>query len=319
MKQILGNETDIFSPKEAHCSEYETITKMFFKCVDSKTAVFSPKIYRLKNETMKEMFSKRRALKKFYDIVEQNGSGYTEMWSLAISQVTNILQEQTNNILIKDLFLYLIQFTKIANEYHDFKLVPIITLLEAMKAGKHPMESKIWNYVISNSHRKVVFPYAKFSTEKEVSVEQGFNIVNLFLMDLYFLIEPKAKKEDCFDDCFILLVYGYEYPAEWNEAVFRVTKISKEQRKKINIPLEIIFSCLIEFAKIFHKRWDYTISYLINILEAISKDPHAFPAEIKLWKEVVDDSYGIRSLWNVLGCMYEEFDWESELPDKEKY
>lgn len=292
-----------FPMQEITVEQGFALALFFFRCLGNETGIFS----------------KCGALKSFYDIVEQNGVGYTEMWDQAISQVTSAPQEQTSTILIKDLFLYVIQFTKIVGEHCNCKLVPIVFLLEAMKADKHPMESKIWNYVISNSHRKIVFPYAEFSTEKEVSVEQGFNIVNLFLIRLYFLIEPKAKKEDCFDDCFILLEYGYAYPAEWNEAVFRVTKIPKEQQKKINVPIEIIFSCLIEFAKIFHKRWDYTISYLINILEAISKDPHAFPAEIKLWKEVVDDSYGIVSLWNILGCMYEEFDWESELPDKEKY
>ena len=229
-------------------------------------------------------------------------------------------QQETKKIPIKDLFSYLTAFAKRILE-QDLGVSSIVFLLEEMKTdpSSRSLASNLWEYVMNNSHRRVVFPYAKFSTEKEVSVEQGFHIANLFFIDLFCISRP--KEEELGSDS-IILEYGSSYPAEWNEAVFRVTKIPKCQQKETLISLENLFPCLMEFANIFHKRWELGASYLMNWLESMQKDPEAFPSEMQLWKNAVEGSYSVRSLRHeAMGdpYPYEEFDWESELPDNEKY
>lgn len=272
-----------------------------------------------------DLFSKAQSKERYMFHYSINGSGryqYISRWNQAVCQATNISQERqkTSNIRIKDLFSCLIEFTKLSNELDNFKskLRLIISLLEEMKTdpSKHLREIEIWNYVIRNSYKRLVFDYAKFSTEKEVPVEQGFNIAMLFFEDLYPLVtshfSQDPKEQTILSLHEIVLTWGYEYPAEWNEAVFRLTKIPKWQQKEINIPIEILFPCVIEFTKIFHKRLKYELNYLMNLLEAIQKDPNGFPIETRLWKQVIKDSYSVRTL-------NEDFDWDCELPDDEKY
>lgn len=232
-------------------------------------------------------------------------------WNQALYQVTS--QEQATSIQIEELLSCLIEFTKFFNAGCNFELGPLITLLEEMKTNpdKHPLESGLWEYVISNSHKKLVFPYAEFSTEKEVSVEHGFNIAMLFFEDLMPLI---ASIFDSSLDLWLpynnALIDGYEYPAEWNEAVFRVTSIPKLQQRETNIPIEALFSSLIEFSKIMHARFDFALDYLLDLLEAIQKDPSKFPLETRLWEKTIKNSYSTRSL-------YREFDWDSSLAEAE--
>ncbi|VHO04427.1 hypothetical protein [Candidatus Rhabdochlamydia sp. T3358] len=272
-----------------------------------------------------DLFSEAQSKELYMFNYSINGSGrydYASIWDQAVCQVTNISQEcqKTSNIQIEDLFSCLIEFTKLSNELDNFKskLGPIIHLLEEMKTdpSKHLREIEVWDYVIRNSHKRLVFDYAEFSTEKEVSVEQGFYIAMLFFEDLYPLVAPHfsqdPKEQTILSLHGIVLTWGYEYPAEWNEAVFRLTKIPKWQQKEINIPVEILFPCVIEFTKIFHKRFEYRLDYLMGLLEAIQKDPDGFPIETRLWKQVIKDSYSARAL-------HVDFDWNGELPDDEKY
>ncbi|MEK7339397.1 MAG: hypothetical protein WBD50_04090 [Candidatus Rhabdochlamydia sp.] len=269
-----------------------------------------------------DIFSEIRS-KEMYDFsFGINASRYecTKDWDQAVCQATSISQDRknTSNICIEDLFSCLTELVKLSNKEHNFQLGPLIALLEEMKTdpSKHLREIEIWEYVISNSHKRLVFPYAEFSTEKEVSVEQGFHIAMLFFQDLYPLVAPHfsqdPKEQTILSLHEIVLTWGYEYPAEWNEAVFRLTKIPKWQQKEINIPIEILFPCVIEFTKIFHKRLKYELNYLMNLLEAIQKDPDGFPIETRLWKKAIKDSYSARTL-------HVDFNWNSELPDNEKY
>ncbi|HEV3269752.1 MAG TPA: hypothetical protein VGZ69_03790 [Candidatus Rhabdochlamydia sp.] len=230
----------------------------------------------------------------------------TEGWNQVACQVTS----QVTHIRTEDLFSCLIAFTKFFNAGCNFELEPLITLLEKIKTypNKYSLESNLWEKIISNSHRRLVFPYAASSTEKEVSVEHGFNIAMLFFEDLLPLITPMIDSLDHWVSYNYTLLDGYEYPAEWNEAVFRVTNIPKLQQKNVNIPIEVLFSSLIEFSKIMHARFDFELDYLLDLLEAIQKNPSKFPLEVKLWEEVIKNSYSTRSL-------HREFHWDSSLPD----
>jgi hypothetical protein len=142
-------------------------------------------------------------------------------------------------------------------------------------------------------------------------VEHGFNIAMLFFEDLMPLI---ASIFDSSLDLWLpynnALIDGYEYPAEWNEAVFRVTNIPKLQQRETNIPIEALFSSLIEFSKIMHARFDFAFDYLLDLLEAIQKEPSRFPLETRLWEKVIKNSYSTRSL-------YREFDWDASLAETE--
>ncbi|MEK7340489.1 MAG: hypothetical protein WBD50_04105 [Candidatus Rhabdochlamydia sp.] len=230
-----------------------------------------------------------------------------EGWNLVVHQVT---QEQPTHIQAEDLFSCLIAFTKFFNAGCNFELGPLITLLEKIETypNKYSLESGLWEKVLSNSHRRLVFSYAAFSTEKKVSVEQGFNIAMLFFEDLLPLITPMIDSLDHWVSYNYTLLDGYEYPAEWNEAVSRVTNIPKLQQKNVNIPIKVLFSSLIEFSKIMHARFDFELDYLLDLLEAIQKNPRKFPLEAKLWEEVIKNSYSTRSL-------HREFHWDSSLPD----
>lgn len=230
-------------------------------------------------------------------------------WNQALYHVTS--QEQSSSIRIDKLLPCLIEFTKFFNVGCNFELGPLITLLEEMKTNpsKHPLENSLWEYVIKNSHKRLVFRYAEFSTEKEVSVEHGFNIAMLFFEDLMpFITSMFDSSLDLWLPYNYTLIDGYEYPAEWNEAVFRVTNIPKLQQREKNIPIEVLFSSLIEFAKIMHARFDFQLDYLLDLLEAIQKNPSRFPLETRLWEKAIKNSYSKRSL-------YREFDWDSSLPE----
>lgn len=256
----------------------------------------------------------RSDCKYFMEIFEK------EYCSFAYNKTAVQELQETRKISTKDLFPRLLKFAKLTLE-QDLRAGPIVALLEGMQndSNKCSLESNLWEYVMNNSHRRVVFPYAKFSTEKEVSVEQGFHIANLFLMDLLFVIKPK---EEDLGSGSIPLEYGFSYPAEWNEAVFRVTKVPKCQQKETLIQIEVLFFCVMEFINIFHKRWEPGASYLMNWLGFIQKNPNAFPSEMRLWKNAIEGSYSVRSLrYEAVGdpYPYEEFDWEHELPDDEKY
>lgn len=232
----------------------------------------------------------------------------TERWSLIVRQVTS--QKQPTHIQAEELFSCLLAFIKFFNAECNFKLEPLVTLLEKMKMypNKYSLENNLWEQVMNNSQRRLVFPYAAFSTEKEISVEHGFNIVMLFFEDLLPLITPMIDSLDRWVLYNYTLLDGYEYPAEWNEAIFRVVDIPKIQQKEKNIPIEALFSSLIEFSKIMHARFDFELDYLLDLLEAIQKNPRKFPVEVKLWEDVIKNSYSTRSL-------YREFHWDSALPE----
>lgn len=232
----------------------------------------------------------------------------TERWTLVVNQVTS--QKQPIHIQAEDLFPCLLAFTKFFNTGCNFELGPLITLLEEIKMypNKYSLENSLWEQVMSNSHKRLIFPYAALSTEKEISVEHGFNIAMLFFEDLLPIITPMLDSLDRWVLYNYALLDGYEYPAEWNEAVFRATNIPKFQQKDQNIPIEALFSSLIEFSKIMHARFDFKLDYLLDLLEAIQKNPKKFPLETKLWEEVIKNSYSARSL-------YREFHWDSALPE----
>lgn len=98
--------------------------------------------------------------------------------------------------------------------------------------------------------------------------------------------------------------------AEWNEGLLRVTKIPKEEQRRFQVPLNVLFLSVIEFCKIYHERYDAKLSYLLQLLESMKQDPQKFQSQWQLMDKVFDE---IKSR-NVTPY----FDWDAEFSQQLK-
>jgi hypothetical protein len=123
------------------------------------------------------------------------------------------------------------------------------------------------------------------------SVEQAFHINIFFLVDIWPLVEPKVIKEEqnsgLYSFFFIEVCSTYDCHSEWNEAIRLVLHISKEEQKTLQLTLPEIFSCVIEFCKIFNERCNFKIAYAASLLESMRKSPENHKTEWAIWQEVV--------------------------------
>ncbi len=142
------------------------------------------------------------------------------------------------------------------------------------------------------------------------SVGQAFNINIYFFLNLWPLVEPKVIEEErlfrIYSLFFIEVCSGYECYAEWNEAVRRAINIPKEEQRILQLSLAEIFSCALEFCKLHNEYYNSKITYAVQLLEAMRKDPEKYKAEWTVWHNmvaVIVDKY----------MDDDEFDWSDTL------
>ncbi|QZA58855.1 hypothetical protein [Candidatus Rhabdochlamydia porcellionis] len=63
--------------------------------------------------------------------------------------------------------------------------------------------------------------------------------------------------------------------------------IPKEEQKTLQLTLPEVFSCTIEFCKIFNKYFNTKIGYPIDLLESMRKDPESYKREWAIWQGMV--------------------------------
>lgn len=149
-------------------------------------------------------------------------------------------------------------------------------------------------------------------TNQKFSVEKGYDISLIFFLSLWTLIEPEIKvfhKSAFFTNVLFFheVCSGFEVHAEWNESVYRVKKIPKENQKSILLSESEVFLCALEFCKLFNERFESQLPYTVNLLEGMQKDPNFYNKEWSLWKNAIDR---VMNQHKTLG----DFDWSAELP-----
>ena len=150
------------------------------------------------------------------------------------------------------------------------------------------------------------------SMEQEFSVEQGFAISLIFFLDLWVLVEPHTSLLDentsfTHGLFFCSVCTGFETSAEWNEAVFRAKRVSKEKQKTLKLNNEDLFLCAIEFAKLHNERWKSAIDYTVHLLSSMQKNPKNYQEEWAIWEKAKNDFMNKR-------VTFSNFDWSADLP-----
>ncbi len=147
------------------------------------------------------------------------------------------------------------------------------------------------------------------------SVGQAYIICTYFFPHLWSLIEPRVIEEEHlhgYYSFFSIIIctgdkhYGDAPYAEWNEAIRRALHIPKEEQRTLQLYLSQVFSCVIEFCKLYNERYDFKIKYIVDLLESMRKDPKNYKAEWAIWQEIVTAVVD-KQMNN------DEFDWSSEL------
>ncbi|MGL4348269.1 MAG: hypothetical protein ACRCSV_02255 [Chlamydiales bacterium] len=138
------------------------------------------------------------------------------------------------------------------------------------------------------------------------SVEEGYLTYGIFFGKLCPLIESKVIKEkQDFYNFFCLEICSWnEYCAEWNEAVYRVTNIPKEQQLTLQLSLSQIFECTLECCKLHNKHCENKVINSVKILEGMKEVPEQYQVEWKIWQEAVSNTQ--RN-----SIHYDNFDWHA--------
>ncbi len=187
--------------------------------------------------------------------------------------------------------------------------------------------------------------YLEMAKKKGVSVEQGFNVCLLFFNDLWPLMKPKMNELNREDSAIFKLFFldvcmGFESSAQWNEAIFRIKKIPKDEQrfgahrqisrsvlreqhvadwvatgkdiaslfylaapKGLTLSIEDLLLCTIEFCRIYNEIFHGKLAYILNMVESMKSHPENYPFEWPIWEKAIADSY------STVVC---NFDWSRE-------
>lgn len=148
-----------------------------------------------------------------------------------------------------------------------------------------------------------------------MSILQGFNVCLLFYLNLWPLTEPKTRamnkeEQEAHILFFVDICAGLKSCGDWNEAIFRITGIPKEEQKKeLGLSRKQLLSCTIGFCRLYNEALKGLLSFTLKKVQAMQEHPKGYPLEWSLWKQAVADSY-IRHAksW---------FDWSCGLYSKE--
>ena len=133
--------------------------------------------------------------------------------------------------------------------------------------------------------------------ERNISIEQGFNICLFFFNYLWPSTEPKLAKLDDEESTvnqlfFLHTCIGFECSAQWIQAVYLATKIPKEEQKKgFKLTEKEVFFSTLEFNKIYNKVFHFKLIYVLNLLESMLTHSMDYYFEWSTWEGAVDYSF----------------------------
>lgn len=148
---------------------------------------------------------------------------------------------------------------------------------------------------------------------EKFTVEQAFTISMIFFYEIWPLVEPKVLQEEFSTDgmyslFFTIVCTGEECSAEWNESVYRVTGVTKEEQKHLKLSTTDIFSCALAFVQLYNQRYKFQISYAVLLLENMQNNPNEYSAEWQVWHRAIKQTI-LQYLNSKL------FDWSARLPE----
>lgn len=271
------------------------------------------------------------------------GKGSSAEWNEAIFRAIQISKENQREFKLTadDLFVCIIEFCQIYDKRYESNLHFLIQLLQSMKQSPNNYREE-WHLLkksISEIGSRNYVPFfdwdATFSEALELSVEQAFTVCIVFFINLWDLIEPELPPSDpspykeiyeiheLFCNTICSTAASGPYPeghAEWNEAVFKIKKITKKNQKQLKLTINELFLCMIEFCKLYSKRYELNIiefcqsksyygeyesnlHFLIQLLESMKQDPKNHLKENLLLKkttaEVESGTLKIDLNWDV--------------------
>lgn len=153
--------------------------------------------------------------------------------------------------------------------------------------------------------------------EDTLSVENGLAVCKAFFFHLWPLLESKLISQkfsqEIYEDTKIFcqsICQGKGSSAEWNEAIFHATGISKENQRELKLTKDDLFLCTIEFCKIYNKRYESNLCSLIGLLEFMKQDSKNYREEEQLFK---------KSFFEIRTQPYlSYFDWSAEFSEESK-
>ena len=188
--------------------------------------------------------------------------------------------------------------------------------------------------------------YLEKAKKEGVSVEQGFNVCLLFYHFLWPTLELKTLElaegaSTAHMLFFVDVCMGFESSSEWNDAIFRIKKIPKDEQrfgarrhisrnvfrdqyeedwvvtgkdvsslfylaapKGLTLSVEDLLLCTIEFCRIYNEIFHGDLAFILNIVEDMKARAENYPFEWSMWEKAIIDSYTIYVVRN--------FDWSSE-------
>lgn len=145
---------------------------------------------------------------------------------------------------------------------------------------------------------------------KKFSIEKAYVISKLFLLHLWPLVEPTLTEEErslgIYCLFFLVASSGDKCSTDWHEATYRALRVPREEQKTLELSLSGIFSCTLEFCKLYNDRYESKISYAVRLLESMQRNPNSYKAEWAIWKDVVEQV--IKKHMNS-----KSFEWSDEL------
>ena len=157
-------------------------------------------------------------------------------------------------------------------------------------------------------------------TNQTVSVGKGLLICKLFFSHLWPLIGPKLPPKNPetmtyeMHEIFCTIVCkGDRASVEWIEAVHRTKKLSKEQQKSDQLSLEDLFAPMVEFCKIYDKRYDSDLSFLLQMLALMKQSPDQYPEEWNIFKKAISD--GLARCYSPELTYTPYLDWDTQFSE----
>lgn len=245
-----------------------------------------------------------------------NGKRAFAEWNESVFQITGITKsEQKCAILTPDqIFQSMTAFCNYYNNLFDLELEYLVSLLQAMKLDpkKFKIQTDLLKNIINKSKARVLaisFNWKAEITDK-LSVEQAYWMCTVFFLDLWPAIISKLPPpgnsiydaHDIF--CMNICLEGTTF-SEWNEAVYRATKIPKEEQKKTFLKLDQCVSCILEFCKYFNEKHEKKLDFLVNLITKMIENSQGNKQEWDLLKKI---QIGVSS-----GCIQGQFNWNDYL------
>ncbi len=150
--------------------------------------------------------------------------------------------------------------------------------------------------------------------ERRFTVEEAYTIGLSFFLDLWPQIEPVTltfdEHAEVSHELFFTSSCWYdETSAQWNRAVFRVTKVPKGNQRELTMPWETMFLCTVEFCKVLSELYDWDLNYTLQLLDSMQKEPEKHAKEWGIWRNVMRGIVtGRYTLFNL--------DWFDRMPQR---